>query len=91
MLPVQCWVCGCSTHPVWGVDVHTTVDEVLHDVRVPSPGGHMEGCAEKLEGGEDRHQKRSASIYADPTRGQPWPFITVPCPWDLPGTPCPSG
>lgn len=48
MLPSQCCLHGRGTHPVWGVDVHPTVDEVLHDVRVPGPGCHMERGAEQL-------------------------------------------
>lgn len=39
---------GCSTHPVWGIDIHPTVDEMLHNIKVSSSSGHMQGCAEQL-------------------------------------------
>lgn len=73
-LPPQCWLRSHGTHPVRGVDVHPTVDEVLHDVGMPSPGGHMEGGAEQLGGGGDGHQRGSAPTPANPTQGQPMPL-----------------
>lgn len=78
------WLHSRNTHPVLGVDIHPTVDEVLHNVRVPSPGGHVEGGAEQLEEGEGGYQRGSASTPANPTQDQPW----FPGHAQAPGTAC---